>query len=70
MRSPGPAAREAIFLVNAEKLAALWTGPSLLFQLSEIPDTGLFYFLQILNHAHGVFCPVTLVQVHEPLTRI
>jgi hypothetical protein len=58
----------AAFPVDAENLTTTRTGPSLHFPLQErvypmTPDG-----LEVLEHAHAVFCPVTVVQVVECFT--
>jgi hypothetical protein len=49
-------------------LPALGTGPFFFFFPNEFSYSELLYIFLILNHAHRVLCPVTLVQVFEPGT--
>ncbi len=54
--------------MNTEYFAAAGTGPSALFLSYEISNAGSFDILQILDHAHAVFCSIPLVQMLQPIT--
>jgi hypothetical protein len=56
-------ATDAVFLVNTKYRAALRTRPSFDLVSRELPDAELLYALEIVDHAHGVFGPVPVVQV-------
>ena len=49
--------------MDADHLAARWTGPPLLLGFEEMPYAGLAYALEVFNHAHAVFGSVPLIQV-------
>ena len=59
----------AVFLVNTKYRAALRTRPSFDLLSRELPDTELLYGLEIVDHAHGVFGSIPLVQVFQCGTR-
>lgn len=49
--------------VDADRLAALRTGPLLFFVSYELPYAGLLYFPEIFDHAHAVFGSVALIKL-------
>jgi len=49
--------------VYGQKLAAFWTGPFFFFFSDEFSYAELLDIFLILNHAHGIFCSVSLVQL-------
>ena len=54
--------------MDANKLAALRTGPLVLFGSNELPDTGLPDALKIIDHAHAIPGSVPLIQMVQPGT--
>jgi len=62
-------ARHALGLVNTEYLAAPGTGPPFFFVPDEMPHAELPDTLQVINHTHAVFRPVTLIQMVQPGAR-
>jgi len=50
-------------LVDADYSAAFLASPAGLFVLDKLADAGLFDVAKVFNHAHPVFCPVTLVKM-------
>jgi hypothetical protein len=58
-----------VFLVNTKYRAALRTRPSFDFFSRELPDAEHLYALEIVDHAHGVFGPIPIVQVVQCSTR-
>ena len=67
--TPFSLALKAMRLMNADRCPATWTRPLGLF----IPDKTLYsrsaYGLEVLNHAHPIFRPVTLVDVCQQFAR-
>jgi hypothetical protein len=59
-------ARQALWFVHADYLAALWAGPLFLFVSDELSYAGCLYALEILDHAHAVFGSVSLIELFEP----
>ena len=59
----------AVFLVNTKYRAAPRTPPSFDFFSRELPDAELLYGLEIVDHAHGVFGSIPIVQVLQRSTR-
>ena len=55
--------------MNTYQLAALRTGPSLLFVSHEMPYPVLLDVLKIVDHAHAIFGFIALVQVTELVAR-
>ena len=55
--------------MNTKYRAALRTGPSFGFFFRELPDAELLYGLEIVDHAHGVFGSIPIVQVFQRSTR-
>ena len=47
-------------------MAALWTGPFFFFFSDEFSNSMLFNIFLVLNHTHGIFRIVTLVQAFHP----
>jgi hypothetical protein len=60
----------AISIVNADRASAFRAGPSNLFIRNEFPNSTLFDVFKILNHAHTILGPVSLVQMLQASTRI
>jgi hypothetical protein len=59
----------AVFLVNTDYRAAHWTRPSFDLVSRELPNAELLDGLKIVDHAHGVFGPIPIVQVVQRSTR-
>jgi len=56
------AADEAVTSVHANNAAAFRAGPSCFFTPDKLADAILFDVSKIFNHAHSVFCSVSLIQ--------
>lgn len=55
--------------MNAYQPAAPGTGPPFFFVFDEMSDAELLYMREIVNHAHAVFGPISLIQVVQPVAR-
>jgi hypothetical protein len=51
--------------VNADDAAALWTFVFLGLLAQELVDPVVLYKLQVLDHAHVVFCAIAFVQLFQ-----
>ncbi len=60
---------KALWLVNAEQLAALGAFPPLFFVFNEFPHAHFFDVLKIINHAHAILGPVPFIQIFQPGAR-
>lgn len=54
--------------MHTYQISANITGPAGTLIPDELPDAGLLYLVQILNHAHSIFLAVSLIQVLQALT--
>jgi hypothetical protein len=63
------AAVNAVFLVNAKYRAALRTRPSFDLVSRELPDSVFLDEIKIVDHAHGVFGSIPIIQVVQCSTR-
>ena len=59
----------AVFRVDTQYRTALRTRPSFGFVSRELPNAELLYALEIVDHAHGVFGSIPIVQVAQHSTR-
>jgi hypothetical protein len=50
-----------ISFMNTNDPTAFWTYPLFLFLFNEFSYTDLLYGLKIVDHAHTIFCSVTLI---------
>jgi len=55
------AAGEALRIMDTDDMAAGWAGPLSPLAFDEFPYAGLFYVLEIVDHAHAVLGSVALV---------
>jgi hypothetical protein len=53
-------------LMDANQFAAFGAEPFLYFAPDETPDPDFIYRFEVIDHAHCVLCPVSLVQVFQP----
>lgn len=51
--------------MDTHSFTAMGTCPFSLFTGQKIPDPGMLYTAEIINHAHIVLCPVSLIQVFK-----
>ena len=56
---------KALESVHTKQFTAPWTGPFLLFTANEMPDPKIMYYVEIINHAHSILCPVPLIQLFQ-----
>jgi hypothetical protein len=64
---PGVLAIKTLWLMNAEHLTAFRAGPSFFFGSYEMPYAEFPNVLKVADHAHAVFCFITLIQMREPI---
>jgi hypothetical protein len=60
---------KALWLVNAENLAAFRADPSFFFGLYKIPYAEISDAFKIGDHAHAVLGSIALIQMLEPVAR-
>ena len=53
--------------MDTNDFAAFGTRPSVHFLLNELSYTDALYVLQIVGHAHPVFCSVSRVEMFQPV---
>jgi hypothetical protein len=55
--------------MNANHFTAFGTDPFLFFIPNEMPDPEFIDHFEIIDHAHSVLIPVSLVQMFQPIAR-
>jgi len=55
-----------LWLVNAERLTALWASPFFFLASDELPDAEFSDVLKIFDHAHAVLGSIPLIQIFKP----
>ncbi len=55
-----------MWIVNADDLAALGTGPLFRLHSKEMLQAVSPDILKVVDHAHAILCPVALIQVFQP----
>jgi len=61
-------ARKAYWFMNTNQFTAFGTNPFLFFIQNEMSDPEFIYYFKIVDHAHSVFCPISLIQLFQPGT--
>jgi hypothetical protein len=66
---PLVSARNAVFFMNTNDLAALGAGPPFLFVSNKMSYAKRLYVYEIVNHTHTVLGSIAFIQVIQPVAR-